>query len=440
MDIIIANVNDGFRLTMVVKNDKNRMIKSTNNMDKIRSLVKSFPSNPKLIEVKGNDLKIIYNKKNAVILKDYKRNLNTKLYKSILDNIDYSTPIVKNVKYNQNLLYLFKKLQKNKKRVITFALATLVSTAIIGGSLLGEKEETTNDESAIESVVIDDEQEETDDIFITLAQDEDFDFEVRVKQATGSAVNQYTLNKIVKFINSDDGNYFLEVANDFGIDPYIFLSLMIKESSLDHESTIPGGKNYNGFGVGICQLETPSGQQINAFNYSTNTTETIYETMENAIDKRTNIKMGIMRYQNVLEKYQGNENLALQSYNYGQGLIDLIVTIYANEIGSSYDQVVSNFEDTGWMKYVKLAHADPVGFVNSLDQSQYSKFKNTISYLQNWPYGTYGDDNYLAGVKSYYVGIYGQSIVGGQIVQINHLTNEMVKVDKENLKNEHQFT
>ena len=124
MDIIIANVNDGFRLTMVVKNDKNRMIKSTNNMDKIRSLVKSFPSNPKLIEVKGNDLKIIYNKKNAVILKDYKRNLNTKLYKSILDNIDYSTPIVKNVKYNQNLLYLFKKLQKNKKRVITFALAT----------------------------------------------------------------------------------------------------------------------------------------------------------------------------------------------------------------------------------------------------------------------------------------------------------------------------
>lgn len=439
MDIIIANVNDGFRLTMVVKNDKNRMIKSTNNMDKIRSLVKSFPSNPKLIEVKGNDLKIIYNKKNAVILKDYKRNLNTKLYKSILDNIDYSTPIVKNVKYNQNLLYLFKKLQKNKKRVITFALATLVSTAIIGGSLL-DKEEATNDESAIESLVIDDEQEETDDIFITLAQDEDFDFEVRVKQATGSAVNQYTLNKIVKFINSDDGNYFLEVAKDFGIDPYIFLSLMIKESSLDHESTIPGGKNYNGFGVGICQLETPSGQQINAFNYSTNTTETIYETMENAIDKRTNIKMGIMRYQNVLEKYQGNENLALQSYNYGQGLIDLIVTIYANEIGSSYDQVVSNFEDTGWLKYVKLAHADPVAFVNSLDQSQYSNFKNTISYLQNWPYGTYGDDNYLAGVKSYYVGIYGQSIVDGKIVQINHLTNEMVKVDKENLKNEHQFT
>ena len=439
MDIIIANVNDGFRLTMVVKNDKNRMIKRTNNMDKIRSLVKSFPSNPKLIEVKGNDLKIIYNKKNAVILKDYKKNLNTKLYKSILDNIDYSTPIVKNVKYNQNLLYLFKKLQKNKKRVITFALATLVSTAIIGGSLL-DKEEATNDESAIESLVIDDEQEETDDIFITLAQDEDFDFEVRVKQATGSAVNQYTLNKIVKFINSDDGNYFLEVAKDFGIDPYIFLSLMIKESSLDHESTIPGGKNYNGFGVGICQLETPSGQQINAFNYSTNTTETIYETMQNAIDKRTNIKMGIMRYQNVLEKYQGNENLALQSYNYGQGLIDLIVAIYANEIGSSYDQVVSNFEDTGWMKYVKLAHADPVGFVNSLDQSQYSKFKNTISYLQNWPYGTYGDDNYLAGVKSYYVGIYGQSIVDGKIVQINHLTNEMVKVDKENLKNEHQFT
>ena len=439
MEIIIEYVNGCFRQTMIAKNDKNRTIKRTNNMDKIQVLVRSLPTKPTLIEAKETDLKIIYGKTNVVILKDYKKHLNSKLYSSILNKIDSSTPIVKKVKYNQKLLQLIKKLQKDKKRAITFVLATLVSTAIIGDSLLNKKE-TTKDDSPIESVVIDDEQKEANDVFITLAQDEDFDFETRVKQATGSAVNQYTLNKIVQFINSDDGNYFLEVANDFGIDPYIFLSLMIKESSLDHEATIPGGKNYNGFGVGICQLETPNGQQVNAFNYSTGTKETIYETMENALDKKTNIKIGIMRYQNVLEKYQGNENLALQSYNYGQGLMDLIITVYANEIGSSYEQVVADFEDTGWLKYVRLVHANPVQFVNSLDQSQYSAFNNIMTFLQNWPYGTYGDDNYLNGVKGYYVGVYGQSIVDGEVVQINHLTNEVVKLDKENLKNDHQFT
>lgn len=439
MEIIIEYVNGCFRQTMIAKNDKNRTIKRTNNMDKIQVLVRSLPTKPTLIEAKETDLKIIYGKTNVVILKDYKKHLNSKLYSSILNKIDSSTPIVKKVKYNQKLLQLIKKLQKDKKRAITFVLATLVSTAIIGDSLLNKKE-TTKDDSPIESVVIDDEQKEANDVFITLAQDEDFDFETRVKQATGSAVNQYTLNKIVQFINSDDGNYFLEVANEFGIDPYIFLSLMIKESSLDHEATIPGGKNYNGFGVGICQLETPNGQQVNAFNYSTGTKETIYETMENALDKKTNIKIGIMRYQNVLEKYQGNENLALQSYNYGQGLMDLIITVYANEIGSSYEQVVADFEDTGWLKYVRLVHANPVQFVNSLDQSQYSAFNNIMTFLQNWPYGTYGDDNYLNGVKGYYVGVYGQSIVDGEVVQINHLTNEVVKLDKENLKNDHQFT
>ena len=439
MEIIIEYVNGGFRQTIIAKNDKNKTIKRTNNMDKINLLVRSLPTKPTLIEAREVDLKIIYGKNNVVILKDYKKHLNSKLYSSILNKIDSSTPIVKKVKYNNILLQLIKKLQKDKKRAVTFVLATLVSTAIIGDTLLNKKEKNI-DNQPIESTVIDNEIENDNKEFVTLAQADDFDLEMRIKQATGQAVNQYTLNKIVRFLNSEDGKYFLETATDFGIDPYIFLSLMIKESSLDHESTIPGGKNYNGFGVGICQLESPSGQQINAFNYNTGMQETIYETMENAINKRINIKIGIMRYQNVLEKYKGNENIALQSYNYGQGLMDLIINIYADEIGSSYEQVVLDFEDTGWLKYVKLVHANPAQFANSLDQSQYSTFKNIITFLQSWPYGTYGDDNYLAGVKSYYVGVYGQSIIGNDLIQINHLTNEVIRIDKENLKNNYHLT
>ena len=240
-------------------------------------------------------------------------------------------------------------------------------------------------------------------------------------------MDEYTINKIVGFINSEDGKYTFQIAEDFGIDPYTFVCLMMGESSLNHEATIPGGAYYNGFGVGICQLESPSGQQITAFNYSTNQNETIYETMENAIDKKTNIKMGIMRYQNVLQRYHGNEKLALQSHNFGYGLVDLIVQIYADEKGVSFDEVVNNLEDTGWLKYVKIASEDPIGFANRLDANKYNNYSATIEYLKNWQYGTYGNGNYLNSLYGYYLGIYSSNIVDGNVIQTNLTNNEVTK-------------
>ena len=155
--------------------------------------------------------------------------------------------------------------------------------------------------------------------------------------------------------------------------------------------------------------------------------------MENALDKKTNIKMGIMRYQNVLERYHGNERLALQSYNFGYGLVDLIIQIYADEKGITYDEVVDNFNDTGWLKYVKLASEDPVGFANNLDANKYSNYGATIEYLKNWQYGTYGNGNYLNNLYSYYLGIYSSNIVDGKILQTNLLTDETVRYTLENV-------
>ena len=203
---------------------------------------------------------------------------------------------------------------------------------------------------------------------------------------------------------------------------------MMVESSLNHNDTIPGGIYYNGSGVGICQLETPNGQEITAFNYNTGQSETIYETMSNALDRKTNIKMGVMHYQNVLERYHGNEKLALQSYNFGYGLVDLIIEIYANEKGVSFDNVVDNYQDVGWLKYVKQVSNDPVSFANALDINKYSNHIATINYLKSWQHNTYGNGNYLQDIYSYYLGIYSSNIVSGNIVQTNLTNNEVIKV------------
>ena len=142
-----------------------------------------------------------------------------------------------------------------------------------------------------------------------------------------------------------------------------------------------------------------------------------------------------MRYQKVLEKYHGNEKMALQSYNYGQGLMDLIVAIYADETGRTFDDVVVDYNDIGWIKYVKMVHNDPIGFAKALDENKYSNFKATINYLKNWQHGTYGDANYIAGVNSFYIGTYGDNIVDNEIVRINHLTDEVVRFPKDSLDN-----
>ena len=106
--------------------------------------------------------------------------------------------------------------------------------------------------------------------------------------------------------------------------------------------------------------------------------------MENACNFESNVEMGIMIFQNTLEKYKGNIYFALQSYNYGRGLVDSIICIYADEIGSTYDNVVANLNDFGWMKYVKMAHNNPQSFAKMIDTNKYPEFQITADYLNKW--------------------------------------------------------
>lgn len=428
MEVTIELVNNKLLMKTVSKKRRRR----TNSLKAINQFVDQLPAKPLLIEVLNNDIKIVYDNNSNLVLKNYKKNLNNQIYKRIFDGMDENIPVIKNIKVN-----------RTKTLALTLATIALVSIGIV---------RRVNIDKNISSSVSISYQSNQDDFENTLGIEnqitennllqslDNYDFINRLNQTKdiingkiennstiplATSMDSYATTKLSNFVNSDDGKYCFDMCEQFGIDPYTFLCLMFCESSLNHEDTIPGGKFYNGFGVGICQLETPSGQEVTAFNYSTNQEETIYETMDNALDKKTNMKLGIMRYQKVLERYHGNEKLALQSYNYGYGLVDLIVSIYANEIDVSYDDVLNNYSDTGWLKYVKEVYENPQAFANKY--SSYDDFKVTIDYLKNWQYKTYGNGDYLKNLYSYYVGMYSKNVVNGETVEVNLLDNTVTK-------------
>lgn len=428
MEVTIELVNNKLLMKTVSKKRRRR----TNSLKAINQFVDQLPAKPLLIEVLNNDIKIVYDNNSNLVLKNYKKNLNNQIYKRIFDGMDENIPVIKNIKVN-----------RTKTLALTLATIALVSIGIV---------RRVNIDKDISSSVSISYQSNQDDFENTLGIEnqitennllqslDNYDFINRLNQTKdiingkiennstiplATSMDSYATTKLSNFVNSDDGKYCFDMCEQFGIDPYTFLCLMFCESSLNHEDTIPGGKFYNGFGVGICQLETPSGQEVTAFNYSTNQEETIYETMDNALDKKTNMKLGIMRYQKVLERYHGNEKLALQSYNYGYGLVDLIVSIYANEIDVSYDDVLNNYSDTGWLKYVKEVYENPQAFANKY--SSYDDFKVTIDYLKNWQYKTYGNGDYLKNLYSYYVGMYSKNVVNGETVEVNLLDNTVTK-------------
>ena len=425
MEITITYVNNRFKMETVTQKRRRR----TSNIVIIEDTISKLPTNPLVIKADKNDVKIIYRDGVKLILKDYQKHLDKQLYDTIFKGIDDDTPIVKNIR----------KLNKVKLAALALTSVVVISTVIPKFSVKTETDEEpiiTYDVPVEEPDIIEPDLK-IEDVSID---ESNYDLMTRLEQSKellageisnnsdlpiSNRLSDFALNKIVDFINSEDGKYCFEVCNDFGIDPYSYVCLLMGESSLNHNDTIPGGKNYNGFAVGISQLETPNGKEVTAFNYTTNQEETIYETMENAMDEKTNIKLGVMNYQKILNRYNGNERLALQSYNYGYGLVDLIVAIYADEIDVSFDDVVDNFEDVGWLKYVKEVHNDPVGFANKYEH--YEQYGATIRALKNWNQSTYGNGDYISDLYSYYIGIYSKNIVNGEIIETNLLDNSVIK-------------
>lgn len=181
-------------------------------------------------------------------------------------------------------------------------------------------------------------------------------------------------NMVIDFLYGPIGKYIYKYAEEYGVDPNIMAAIAMQETTLNHYACIPGGDMYSGYGVGLMQLESPSGEEITAYNYKTGLCDKEYVTMDNACDIEKNIKIGCMMFQNKLKENCGNVFLTIQSHNYGQGMIDMLM----NDLyGLDANKEKQDYGNISWINRVEEIHDNP-----SL-------------YISGWNESKYGDGNYL---------------------------------------------
>lgn len=237
---------------------------------------------------------------------------------------------------------------------------------------------------------------------------------------------------------SNAGAFVYKYSSDYGVDPSIIASICYQESSLRHYDSCPGGDSYNGYGVGITQQESPSGEKVTAYNLNTEEEDVEYITMDNACDIAKNIKIGCMQWQNSINHYQGNVLLAIQSHNYGQTMLDKVLfQNYFNldNLNNDYPYIVDNLKQTNPeiyqflekdypTQYNVLSEEYPETYETLWEQSQtywntvkdmiYKDYSNTSwlkavkdahenpsKYLSNWDFENYGDGDYVEHVLSH---------------------------------------
>ncbi len=234
------------------------------------------------------------------------------------------------------------------------------------------------------------------------------------------------------------GAFVYKYSSDYGVDPSIIASICYQESSLQHYESCPGGYNYNGYGVGFTQQESPSGEKVMAYNYNTTEDDVEYITMDNACDIAKNIKIGAMQWQNSINHYKGNVLLAIQSHNFGQTMLDKVLFqnyFKLENLEKDYPNVVNNLKADNpeiyqFMKndyptqYGVLSEEYPETYNTLWKQSKtywdtiktmiYTDYGNTswinwvkdayenpFKYLSNWEFSHYGDGSYVAHVLSH---------------------------------------
>lgn len=188
---------------------------------------------------------------------------------------------------------------------------------------------------------------------------------------------------IATVLDSEMGQLFVKYGEMYGIDPYLLIAKSMQESSLNHDACIPGGYNYNGYGVGVSQIECPNDNIITAHNYITNSEDSMVVSMENACDLECNIKIGAMLFQKCLENSNGNILLAIQSYNYGTPMVSLAINKYSEQTSRSAEEIKSDYSDVGWLSIIEDMHNNPNNYIN-------------------WNGSTYGDSKYIEHVLSYF--------------------------------------
>ncbi|MDD6484921.1 MAG: stalk domain-containing protein [Clostridiales bacterium] len=154
-------------------------------------------------------------------------------------------------------------------------------------------------------------------------------------------------------------DYFKAAGDQYGVDPNLLAAVCMQESSGRNLSYREDGSSYPAWG--IMQIEYTMNESFGKFGYDTTG---VYWTPEDRLDPQKSINYAAHLISGYLIKYDCDYLKMLTAYNYGSTVLDRIVAAKGDD----------------WL----------------------SERVNSVNYVTNWPYSTYGDAQYVEHVLRYY--------------------------------------
>lgn len=155
------------------------------------------------------------------------------------------------------------------------------------------------------------------------------------------------------------GDLFEGAGDQYGVDPNLLAAICMQESSGRNLSYREDGTEYPAWG--IMQIEYTMEKSFASFGERTTGEKW---TLEDRLDPAKAIPFAAWLISEALYKYDSDYMKTIQSYNFGQYVLDKIIDAKGDD----------------W-----------------LDER-----KNAVLYVENWPYKTYGDAQYIEHVMRYY--------------------------------------
>lgn len=176
-----------------------------------------------------------------------------------------------------------------------------------------------------------------------------------------------------KCLTSDLESKFKISGEKYGNDPNVLAALGMQETNLGRDLS-------NSYAIGIMQIEKVLLNEIvKTYNYKTNEFENKRIIGDNISNTTNNIDIGSAILQSRSSKYD-NYLVALQSYNYGPEVMEIVLSLAEKSTGKSRTELT--FDEI--YPSIEYVHFHP---------------KETIS--KNWKFKTYGDKDYAKKVVSY---------------------------------------
>lgn len=136
-------------------------------------------------------------------------------------------------------------------------------------------------------------------------------------------------------------------ADMYGLDPELVLALATQERGVHSSKTDSGGA------TGLMQIQNGVwlDNEITAYNFNTNSYETVKVTKSKIENIDSNIKIGCMILQDMIHDKDYNILAGVLSYNMGGVNVNKIIKKHSETSGLSREDILANQNNCDWLKH-----------------------------------------------------------------------------------------